>query len=107
VKANCTGGEGFIDDVAESFGDLDCIFCLLSRDEMKSMSNIVGGKLGWATTSGLLDLRTLFGMKSGDGGNIKTSGRGNGVSRVASIKHGEDTVLLSNKKGSHDGGGWK
>jgi hypothetical protein len=93
VEANCTGGEGLVGDIVKSFGDLDCIFCLLRGDKMDSIADSGWGKLSWTTTRGLVELRTLFGAKSGDGRGINTSGRGNRVSRVASIKHGEDSVL--------------
>jgi hypothetical protein len=43
-------------------------------------------------------LRTLFGVESRDGRGMNTSSRGNGVSRMVSIKHGKDTVLLYRKR---------
>ena len=45
AKTNGAGGEGFIDDAGEEFGDLDSIFCLLSGDEMDGMTDIGGGEL--------------------------------------------------------------
>ena len=45
VKMNGAGGEGFIDDAGEGFGELDSIFCPLSGDEMNGMTDIEGGKL--------------------------------------------------------------
>ena len=66
-------GEGFIDDAGEGFGDLDSIFCPLSGDEMDGIMNIGGGKILWMTTSGLLKLRRLFGVPSGDSGGMDTS----------------------------------
>jgi hypothetical protein len=80
VKVDCAGGEGFIDDVGESFGHLDCILCLSRGDKMDGISNIGRGKFGWTTTRGLLKLRMLFGAKPSDGRDINTSGRGNRVS---------------------------
>ena len=62
-----------IDDVGEGFGDLDSIFCPLSGDEVDGMADIRGGKLLWMTTSGLLKLRTLFGVKSSNSGVMDTS----------------------------------
>jgi len=44
----------------------------MSRDEVDSMADIGRGKLGWTTSSGLLQVRTLFGTKSGDGSNPNT-----------------------------------
>ncbi|KIK81328.1 hypothetical protein PAXRUDRAFT_156349, partial [Paxillus rubicundulus Ve08.2h10] len=38
--------------------------------------------------------RMLSGTKSRDGRDMETSGRGNGVSRMARIKHGENGILL-------------
>ena len=49
-----------------------------------------------------MKLRTLFEVESGDGRGINTSNRANGVSRMANIKHGEDTVLLCKREGSHN-----
>ena len=40
VKTNGAGGEGFINDAGEGFGDLDIIFCPLSGDEMDGMVDI-------------------------------------------------------------------
>ena len=37
------------------------------------MMDIRGGKLLWTTASGLLKLRTLFGVKSRDSGGMDTS----------------------------------
>ena len=51
-----------------------------------------------------MKLRTLFGAESGDGRGMDASNRANGVSRMASIKHGEDMVLLCKRKGSHNDG---
>ena len=45
VKMNGAGGEGFIDDAGEGFGELDSIFCPLSGDEMDGMTDIGGGEL--------------------------------------------------------------
>jgi hypothetical protein len=45
------------------------------------------------TTRGLLELRMLFEAKSEDGRGMNTSDRGNRVSRMASIRHGEDSAL--------------
>ena len=73
VKTNCAGGERLIDDVGEGFGDLDSIFCPLSGDEVDGMADIRGGKLLWMTTSGLLKLRMLFGVKSRYSGGMDTS----------------------------------
>ena len=69
------------------------------------MANIRGGKLGWTATNGLLKLRMLFEAKSGDGRSMKTSGSLNRANRMASIKHGKDSALLSGREGSHDDGG--
>ena len=107
MLADYVGVEGFIDDICEGLGYLDSILCLASRDEVKSMVNIGWGKLGWLTSSGLLDLRELFGAEPGYGGDMDTSCRGNGVSRMTCIKLREDVVLLSSRKRSHDDGGWE
>jgi hypothetical protein len=75
VKADCAGGEGFIDDVGESFGHLACILCLSRGNKMDGMLNIGRGKFGWTTTRELLKLRMLFEVKPSDGRDIDTSGR--------------------------------
>jgi hypothetical protein len=80
VKVDYAGGEGFIDDVGESFSHLDCILCLLRDNKIDGILNIGREKFGWMTTRGLLKLRTLFGVKPSDGRDIDTSGRGNRVS---------------------------
>ena len=43
---NYARGEGFIDDVSESFSYLDCILCLSRGDKMDGMLNIGRGKFG-------------------------------------------------------------
>ena len=73
MKTSGAGGERLIDDIGESFGDLDSIFCPLSGDEMDGMANIGGGKLLWMTTSRLLKPRTLFRAKSGYSAGMNTS----------------------------------
>jgi hypothetical protein len=42
MEANCARGEELVGNVVKSFGDLNCIFCLLRGDKMDSMANI-----GW------------------------------------------------------------
>ena len=54
-----------------------------------------------------MKLRTLPEAESGDVRGMNTSDKGNRVSEMASIKHGEDTVLLYKKEGSHDNSGWE
>ena len=73
VRMNCARGERLINNVCEGFGNLNSIFWLLTEEEMDSMMNIGGGKLLWTTTSGLLKLKTHFGVKFGDGGGMDTS----------------------------------
>ena len=48
--------------------------------------------------------RTLFGVKFGYGRWANTSSLGNGFTRVARIKQGEDGVLLSKREGSRSVG---
>ena len=69
------------------------------------MADVGRGKLGWTTSSGLLQVRMLFGTKPGDGSNANTSGGGNRVNRMTRIKLGEDGVLLSSRERSHDSDG--
>ena len=46
MKADYAGGEGFIDDVGESFSHLDCILYLLRGDKIDDILNIGRGKFG-------------------------------------------------------------
>ena len=46
MKADYARGEGFINDIGESFGYLDCIFCFLTGNKMDGISNIGRGKFG-------------------------------------------------------------
>ena len=59
------------------------------------------------TTSGFLELRTLFEVEPRDGREMNISGRCNGTSRMAGIKPGKDGVLQSRREESHDDSGWK
>jgi hypothetical protein len=43
---DCARGEGFINDIGESFGHLDYILCLLRSDKIDGISNIGRGKFG-------------------------------------------------------------
>ena len=69
---------------------------------MDGMIDIGRRKFGWMTTNGLLKVKTLFGVKSKDGGCMKASCGCNEVGRMAGIKPKDDVVLLS---GSHDDNG--
>ena len=98
VRTNCARGERLIDNVGEGFGNLNSIFCLLTKEEMDGMVNIGGEKLLWTTTSGLLKLKTLFRVKSGDGGGMDTSSSQDIAGELASIEHGENYVLWCKKE---------
>ena len=52
-----------------------------------------------------MKLKTLFEVESGDGRGVNTSDRGNRVSKMASIKHKEDAVLLCKREGSYNNDG--
>ena len=95
---NCARGERLINNVCERFSNLNSIFWLLTEEEMDGMINIGGGKLLWTTTSGLLKLKTLFGVKSEDGGGMDTSSSRDIAGELASIKHGENYVLWCKKE---------
>ena len=45
MTSNCSGGKGLVGDIFQSFGDLNCIFCLSSDDEIDSIMDISKGKL--------------------------------------------------------------
>jgi hypothetical protein len=44
VLVDCVWGDRLIDDIEQSFGNLNCIFCLVRSDDMESMMNISGRK---------------------------------------------------------------
>ena len=72
---------------------------------MLSMSDIGRGKLCGMNPNNFGKERTLCGAKFGYGRWANISSLGNGFTRVAGIKQGEDGVLLSKREGSdHDGG---
>jgi hypothetical protein len=74
VPANSFGRERLVDDVLESFGDLDSIFSLPGGDQVDSMSGVGRGKLWRTTTQRLLKRGTILGAKSGDGASMDPSG---------------------------------
>jgi hypothetical protein len=104
---HCGGRERLVDYIGECLGHLNSILGLSRGDEMNSMADIGRGKLGWTTSRSFLELRMLFGVESGYGRHMETSSRCNRVSRLASIKHREDGLLLSRSYGFYDGCGWK
>ena len=105
VKVDCTGQQGLVDDVDKSFGHLNSILSSSRGDEMLSMMNVGRGKLGRTTSNSFGKARMLFGAKFGYGRGANTSLLGNSFTRVASIKQGEDGVLLSKREGfDHDSG---
>ena len=67
---NSFGRERLVDDVLESFGDLDSIFSLPGGDQVDSMSGVGRGM----TTQRLLKRRTMLGAKSGDSADMDSSG---------------------------------
>ena len=91
-----------VNDNGQSFGHLDHIFCFVRCNQIDGMVNIGRRKLGWMTSNRLLKLRTLLRVKSGYGGRVDTSSRGNGVTRVTSIKHSQNDILVSREEGLHD-----
>ena len=54
---------------------LYCILCLLSGDEVLGKANIGRGKLHRMTRRGLVELRKVPRVKSGDSADMNTSGR--------------------------------
>ena len=69
---------------------------------MDNMADIGRRKLEWTTSNRVLKLRTLLRVKPGYGGRVDTSSRGDGGSRVTSIKHSQNGILVSRGEGSHD-----
>jgi hypothetical protein len=63
-----------VDDILESFGDLNSILSLPGSDKMDGMSCVGRGKLGRTTTQGLLKGGTMLGAKSGDSAGMDSSG---------------------------------
>ena len=72
---------------------------------MLSMMDDGRGKLGWMTTSRLLEVRMLLGMKPRDCGNANTCAGYNRTNRMARIELREDSTLLYSREGSHGGSG--
>ena len=107
LYAHCGGRERLVDYIGEWLGHLNSILCLSRGDETNGILDINRGKLEWTTSSSFLELRMLFGVYSGYGRHIETSSGCNRVSRLASIKHRENGLVLSRRDGSHDGCGWK
>ena len=87
--------ERLVNDIGECFGHLDSTLCLVSSNKVDSMVNIGRKKLGWTTLNRLLEVRTLLGMKSGDGCKAYTSARCNGVNGMTRIKLRENDIFLS------------
>ena len=79
-----------------------CIFCFVRSNQMDGMADIGRRKLEWTISNRVLKLRTLLKVKPGYGGRVDTSSRGDGVSRVTSIKHSQNGILVSRGEGSHD-----
>ena len=77
----------------------------MSRVKVNSIVYNSRGKLGWTTSSGLLQVRVLIGMKHRDSSSDNTSGGGNRVNKITSIKLREDSICLSAKERSYDGHG--
>ena len=77
----------------------------MSRDKVNSIVDNSRGKLGWTTSSGLLQVRMVIGMKHRESPSDNTSGGGNSVNKITSIKLREDSMLLSARERSHDGHG--
>ena len=71
---NSFGRERLVDDVLESFGDLDSIFSLPGGDQVDSMSGVGRGKLWRMTTQRLLKRGMMLGAKPGDGASMDPSG---------------------------------
>ena len=69
------------------------------------MVDVGRGKFGWMTTSRLLEVIVLLGMKPRDGANSNTCAGCNETNRMARIKLREDSTLLCSREGSHGGSG--
>ena len=82
-----------VDNIPESFGDLDCIFSSAWVNKANSMTNVGLWKLWWVSSWGLLKTETRFGAKSGDGSIGNTSLRWDLVIREARIKERKDMIL--------------
>ena len=72
---------------------------------MLSIVDVGRGKFGWMTTSRLLEVRVLLGVKPRDGGNSNTCAGCNRTNRMARIKLREDSALLCSRERSHGGSG--
>lgn len=65
------------------------------------MSDISVRELGRAASRWLWEVGTMLSTKSRDGGMVYTSDRGGLMSRMASIKEGENVRLLGSREGLH------
>ena len=102
---NSISREGLVNDGRECSCHLNSIVNFSKGDQMLSIVHVGRGKLGWMTTSRLLEVRTLLGTKPRDGGNANTHAGCNRTNRMARIKLREDSALLCSRKGSHGGSG--
>ena len=91
--SNCLCRDRLVDNITESFGDLDCIFSSPWANKANSMTNVGPWKLCWMTSWGLLKTGTMFGAKSEDSSIGNTSLRWDLVTREARIKESKDMVL--------------
>jgi len=88
------GREGLVDDVGKGFGDINSSRSLSRTDKMDCMMNIGGGKYRRMTSNRLREMRAVFRVKHRDGTNTMTCRRCYVGSRMTSIKHRKDSVLL-------------
>ena len=70
VVASCLRCERLAGDILKDLGDLGGIFSLPGGDEMLGIANISLRKLGRTSTSGLLQVRTMFSAKPRDGADV-------------------------------------
>ena len=72
---------------------------------MLSIVDVDRGKLGWMTTSRLLEVKMVLVMKPRGGGSANTCTGCNKMNRMARIKLRGDSALLCSRKGSHGSSG--
>ena len=92
-------------DVQKGFSDLHSIFSFSRGDKMLCIVDISRSELGWTTTRGLWKVRTMLAGDSGHSRLMNTSYRRDSMSRLPSIKEGENVVELDRGYSLHGGGG--
>jgi len=90
-------------DIGNGFGHINSSRSLSRAKKMDCMMNVGRGKFRRTTSNRFREVRAMFRTKPRDGTNAITSRIGYVASRMTSIKHRKDLVLLGKGKSMHDG----